>query len=353
MNKERFRIITFFIALLAILTICFLLIKPFLYIFAWSSILTVIAYPLYKRLEKPVTNSSLRAFITLLITVILVLIPLIFIFAHGLKEGITFFSYLSQKTDEIKFKDYTDIINTPVFKNLYNPLKDYISFFDVNIHSVLKEKIEFIGSFLVKKSIGLLQNTVTGSVRFVITLLTFYFLLRDFPKLLNLLKTFIPLDENQTLALFKKVGETIYTTVYVALIVAIIQGTLGGLAFWFLDLKSPLLWGMVMAVFCLIPLLGHPVVWIPAAIFLLLKGLYVKAIILVLFGMFVIGLIDNVIRTILIGAKTQMHPLIVFFSVLGGVLLIGPLGLLLGPITVVITFFFLEVLRLKLANNSS
>ena len=137
---------------------------------------------------------------------------------------------------------------------MYNPLKDHINLFDINIESILKEKLKFIGSLLAQQSIGFLQNLITGIVQFVIILLTFYFLLRDFPKLLNLVKTFIPLDENQTSALINKVGETIYTTVYVALIVAIIQGTLGGLAFWFLGLKSPLLWGMVMAVFCL---MGH------------------------------------------------------------------------------------------------
>ena len=345
--------ITFFVALIAILGVCLLLAKPFLYTFAWSSILTVIAYPLYKRLQKTITNSSFRAFVTLAITVILVLIPLIFTFAYALKEGITFLNYLSEHTGEVKLKNYTaGLISLPIVGNLYKFLAGYINFSEINIQLILKEKLEFIAGILVHKSLNLIQDTVTGSIKFIITLITFYFLLRDFPKLLNLLKTFIPLDENQTLTLFNKVGETIYTTVYVALFVAIIQGTLGGLAFWLLDLKSPVLWGIVMAVFCLIPLLGHPVVWVPAAVFLALKGLYLKAIILVLFGMFVIGLIDNVIRTIFIGAKTQLHPLIVFFSVLGGVLLVGPIGLLLGPITVVITFFLLEVLKLKLSAQS-
>lgn len=351
MNIERFKIITFFIVLTLLLGACFLLVKPFLYILAWSIILTVIAYPIYKRLLKKITNQSLCALLTLILTIAVVIIPLIFVFTYTLKEGIIFVNYLTLHISELNLKKITELINVPLIGNLYNPLKDYTTLFDINIESVLKEKLKFIASLLVQQSIGFLQNTITGIVQFVIILLTVYFLLRDFPKLLNLVKAFIPLDENQTSALINKVGETIYTTVYVALIVAIIQGTLGGLAFWFLGLKSPMLWGMVMAVFCLIPLVGHPVVWVPAAVFLLSQGLYWKAIVLILWGMLVIGLIDNLIRTILMGAKTQLHPLIVFFSVLGGVMLVGPLGILLGPVVIVITFFLLEVLKLKLSSN--
>lgn len=351
MDIERFKIITFFTGLTLLLGVCFLLIKPFLYILAWATILTVIAYPLYKRLLKKITNPSLCALLTLTLTVSVVVIPLIFVFAYALREGIVFINYLTMHLGELNLKKSTELINVPLIGNLYNSLKEHITFFDINIESVLKEKLKLIGSTLVQQSIGFLQNIITGTVQFFIILLTFYFLLRDFPKLLNLIKGFIPLDENQALNLINKVGETIYTTVYVVLVVAVVQGTLGGLAFWVLGLKSPLLWGIVMAVFCLIPLVGHPVVWVPAAIFLLSQGLYWKAILLVLWGMLVIGLIDNLIRTIFIGAKTQLHPLIVFFSVLGGVILVGPLGILLGPVVIVITFFLLEILKLKLSTK--
>ncbi len=348
MNIERFKIISFFVVLFLLLGTCFLLIKPFSYILAWSIILTVIAYPLYKTLLKKITSQSLCALLTLALTIAVVIIPLIFLLAYTVKEGIVFVNYLTLNIGELNLRKYSDLIKSPLIGNLYNVLKEYITFFNVNIELIIKEKLKLLGSLLVQQSIGFLQNIATGVVQFIIILLTSFFFLRDFPKLLNLIKAFIPLDESQTATLLNKIGETIYTTVYVALIVAIIQGTLGGLAFWFLGLKSPLLWGMVMVVFCLIPLVGHPVVWIPATLFLLSQGLYWKAIILVLWGMLVIGLIDNLIRTILLGAKTQLHPLIVFFSVLGGVMLVGPLGILLGPVLVVITFFLLEILKLKL-----
>jgi predicted PurR-regulated permease PerM len=351
MNIERFKTITFFIVLILLLVICFYLIKPFLYIIAWSIILTIIAYPLYKRLLKNISNPSLCAFLTLILMVGIVVIPLIFVFAYVLREGVTFVNYLASHVSELNLSKYTELITIPVIGNLNNALKDYANFLDINIEFVLKEKLKFLGSVLIQQSINFLHNMVTGVVQLVIVLLTFYFLLRDFPKLLSLIKAFVPLDESQTIALINKVSETIYVTVYVALIVAITQGTLGGLAFWILGLKSPLLWGIVMTVFCLIPLVGHPVVWVPAAIFLLFQGLCWKAILLVLWGMLVIGLVDNLIRTILIGAKTQLHPLVIFFSVLGAVILIGPLGILFGPVLIVITSFLLEVLKLKLSNK--
>jgi len=352
MNLEQFRLIMFFIVLTAVLGICFLLIKPFFYILAWSIIITVIAYPLYKRLLKKINNPSLCSLLTCIVISIIVIIPLIFVFAYGIKEGIIAINYLHDSIKAFKLTTYTDLATIKPIKNIYILLDDYINFFNIDFKSRLVERVEQLSSFFVGQSINIAKHTVGGSIQLAIIMLTTYFLLKDIRKLVDMVKTFIPLDDNHTTILINKVGETIYTTVYVTIIVAITQGTLGGLAFWFLGLPSPILWGIVMAVFCLIPLLGHPFVWVPAAIFLVLKGIYWKAIVLTLWGLFVLGLIDNVIRTVLIGARTRLHPLIVFFSVLGGVFLIGPLGLLLGPVVIVIAFFLLEILKLKLVNNA-
>lgn len=349
MNAEKFRLITFLIALVIVLGICFLLVKPFLYIFAWSLILSVISYPLYKRLLQRFRTPSLCSILTVFIAILMVIIPVTIACVYAVKEGILFVNNIRDFIYAAKASNYTDLANIPIIKNIYKIINDFEGAFGIDFKPLLEEKIESASSFFIKNAIGFFRNIIGGLVQLIMVLFVFYFMLKDSDKLLRGIKIYLPLNEDQSEALIMKVGDTIYSTVYVALIVAIVQGSLGGLAFWVLGLKSPILWGTVIAVFCLIPFVGHPVVWLPTAISLVVSGLYWKAIVLVLWGMLVIGLIDNLIRTVLIGNKTELHPLMIFFSVLGGVLLIGPLGLLLGPVIIVTAMFLLDVLRLNLS----
>jgi predicted PurR-regulated permease PerM len=188
-------------------------------------------------------------------------------------------------------------------------------------------------------------------VQVALTLVVLFFLLRDTPRLMPVVREFIPLNAEQTDALLRRVVETIHATVYGATAVAVAQGALTGLAFWFLGLPAPLLWTAVTTVLCFVPLLGAPVVWVPTVIVLAAQGAYGKAFALSLWGLLVVGLVDNFIRPIVIGARTQLHPMVVFFSVLGGLLLMGPLGLLMGPVILAITIALLEILKLKLAEG--
>jgi predicted PurR-regulated permease PerM len=124
-----------------------------------------------------------------------------------------------------------------------------------------------------------------------------------------------------------------------------VQGVLGGLMFWWLGLPAPLLWGVAMFLLSLVPVLGAPVVWIPAALFLGLTGSGWKALILAAWGTLVIGSIDNLLYPVLVGVRVRMHTLLVFFSVVGGLMLFGAAGLVLGPVAVVVTQALIEVWR--------
>ena len=129
------------------------------------------------------------------------------------------------------------------------------------------------------------------------------------------------------------------------LVISAIQGTLGFLIFWILGLPSPLLWGVVMFFLSMIPMAGAFLVWVPAAIYLALIGAYVKALILVVWGLVVIGSIDNFLSPRLVGRRARLHELLIFFSVLGGLEVFGILGLVLGPVVVAITLALIEMVR--------
>lgn len=172
-----------------------------------------------------------------------------------------------------------------------------------------------------------------------------FFFLRDRRGALASLHHLSPLSREETETLFLRVRDTIRATVYGTLVVSLIQGLLGGLMFWWLGLPAPLLWGVVMAILSVVPMLGAFVVWIPAALFLALEGSWGKFIILVLWGMLVVGTVDNLLRPVLVANLLKLHTVLAFISVVGGLMLFGPAGLILGPVVLTITTVLLETWR--------
>ncbi len=190
-------------------------------------------------------------------------------------------------------------------------------------------------------------SVVRGSVVEVMSLLlTFYLLfyfLRDRRAGISVLRTVLPLTTPEMDRLFARVDDTIHATVYGTLMVAVVQGLLGGLMFWYLGLSAPLLWGVVMGLLAIVPIQGAFIVWIPAALFLLIDGHWGQAAILASWGMFVVGTIDNLLRPILVGNRLQLHTVLAFISVVGGIIVFGPAGLILGPVALTITTVLLEI----------
>ena len=142
---------------------------------------------------------------------------------------------------------------------------------------------------------------------------------------------------------FEGVVDTVHATLYGTFAVAVVQGTLGGLMFWWLGLSAPLLWGIVMALLAVVPVLGAFIVWIPAAIFLVLEGSGGKALLLTLWGAIVVGGIDNLLYPLLVGRRLRMHTILAFVSIVGGLIVFGTSGLILGPVIFTITRLLLEI----------
>jgi predicted PurR-regulated permease PerM len=149
--------------------------------------------------------------------------------------------------------------------------------------------------------------------------------------------------------LFTQIADTVHATIYGTVVVAGVQGTLGGLMFWWLGLPTPLLWGLVMALLAVVPVLGAFIVWIPAAIFLALDGSWGKALILVSWGALVVGTIDNLLYPMLVGNRLKLHTVPAFISLVGGLALFGPAGIVLGPMAVTTTLMLLDVWRTRIA----
>ena len=195
-------------------------------------------------------------------------------------------------------------------------------------------------------------SIVQGSLSHVLTvLLTFYLLfyfLRDRREVLQHARLLSPLTEAETDRLFLKVSDTIHGVIFGTVIAAGVQGLLGGIAFWLLGLSNPLLWGVVMGLLAIIPVLGAFVVWVPAALYLALTGEWGKAALLTAWGGIVVGGVDNILHPILAGGRVRMHTITMFIAIVGGLIVFGPSGLLLGPLATAITMSLLEVWRARI-----
>jgi predicted PurR-regulated permease PerM len=148
-----------------------------------------------------------------------------------------------------------------------------------------------------------------------------------------------------------RVGDTIHATIYGMLFCALIQGPLGGLMFWILGLPAPVFWGLVMAVLAVVPYLGSFLIWAPAAVYLVMEGNWVKGLVLVVWGLVIVGLSDNLIYPILVGKRMRLHTLPVLIAIVGGMIVFGAAGVILGPVILAVTDALLEIWRRRTAGG--
>jgi predicted PurR-regulated permease PerM len=172
-----------------------------------------------------------------------------------------------------------------------------------------------------------------------------FFLLRDGPALMAIIRSSSPLPEAYELEIFKKFEDVSYATFYGSLLTAVAQGAAAFLLFLVLGLPAPLFWGAMISLVSLVPIVGAFLIWLPWASYLLLAGLTTRGIVLLAVGGLVVSSIDNVLKPIIIKGRTDMHPLLVFLSVLGGLQVFGFLGVLLGPLLVALFVSFLNFYR--------
>ncbi len=341
-EKPRHRLVRW-IALLAAtilaLYICWKMLKPFVEVLLWAVVLVILFYPVHKRILKRVSNPGWAALISCLIVIITILVPLTLITFAIVRELKGFAQSLQGNVES--FLDP----QSPVMGRVLGWLGQYVDIEQLRSGEFLATKLQNFGSMVAGRTLGFVGGAVGVVVEVFFVIFTMYYMFRDGERMRAAVRSMLPLEESKSKEILERTREVISASVYGVLVIAAVQGILGGIAFWLLGLPSPLLWGVVMIFLSMIPMAGAFIVWGPAAIYLGLTGHVGKAIALTVIGVLVIGSIDNFLRPKLVGEKTRLHELIIFFSVLGGLQVFGVLGLVLGPVIVAITMALLDILR--------
>ena len=321
-----------FVLLMAGVTLAFgMILLPFWGAVFWGVIIAILFAPLQRLLVRRLGRSSTwAALVTLAIILLIVTPPLILIIATLMQEGSGV--YARMKSGELSFGRYFQEI-VAALPPWVTQLLDRFGIGNLrDIEQQLTTAVAQASQLIATQVLGIGQNTLQFVVSFFIALYLAFFLLRDGPALALRVKTAIPLDEAHKQALMQKFATVIRATVKGNIVIALIQGTLGGLALWVLDVRGALLWAVLMAFLSLLPAVGAGLIWGPVAVYLLVTGSVVQGVGLIAYGVLVIGMVDNVLRPILVGKDTRMPDYVVLISTLGGLAVFGINGFIIGPV---------------------
>ena len=318
--------------LLALVTIAFIwILLPFYGAIFWAVALGILFAPLQRKmLLKFKGRRNLATFTTLGVCTVIAIIPVVITTGLLVQEVATL--YKDVESGKINVASYV-----MHFKDILPPtVQDWLDRFGLGNIDGLSEKVSkgaLEGSqFFATQVFSFGQSTFDLVVSFFIMLYLLYFFIRDGQQMVRLIRNAVPLAEQQKRLLQLKLRRVVRASVKGNLAVAITQGALGGIIFWILDIHSALFWAVLMMFLSLLPAVGAGIVWAPVAIYFLVTGAIWQGVVLALYGVFVIGMVDNVLRPILVGKDTKMPDFLILISTLGGMAIFGLNGFVIGPL---------------------
>jgi predicted PurR-regulated permease PerM len=345
---QRYRLSAFWVLTGGALLICAAIMLPFLPALLWALVLSVLTYPMFRRLQTRFEKTKLlggsragtvASLTTVVTTILIFLVPFLVV-------GVAIFAQLGGVSSTL-----TTETGRPSFESAL-----------AQVDTVVKPFVDKVGGdFSVKEYVLSHKEEITQGLRapvtkfagqagftiltIVIALLSMFFMLRDGENLRKPALELSPIPAEKTNEILHRVGETIHAVFIGTVLVALLQGLLMGIVLTCVQVPSALLLGVATAVLGLIPLVGPPFIFIPVGVFLMAQGKTTEGWIVLGSGFLVISQVDNFLRPFLIGGRVNLHPLAIFFSILGCVLFIGPVGVMAGPVMLTILLALVEVTR--------
>jgi predicted PurR-regulated permease PerM len=342
----------FLLVLAAIaLYFCFLIIRPFLRPIFLALMLAIVFYPVHERVQKRFRSRPNAA--ALLSTVFVVLAFVVPVIGLGIvigRETNALYQLLSERsTEQGGWNPYV----MHATERIADWAGRYVDLSELDLRGTFLRWLGQISRYLLSLGTHIVGNLLSFVATAVVAFFTMFFLFRDGGSAKENAAAMLPLTRSQVDRLFAGISNSIVANVYGVLAVAAAHGLLATLGFWVLGLHSPVLWGLVTALFSLVPIVGSAAVWAPAAIILAVSGHWVKALILLGWGAGVVAQVDNVVRPYVIGQRANLNTLMVFFALLGGVQAFGVMGLFIGPVALSFAIVVLQMLHEAILDQST
>lgn len=341
-SRERTMALALFLLTTVALVVCFFILRPFISALAWAIGLAVVAYPVYKWITRKIKNKSVAAGLAVLLVAVLVVGPTILVLRHITLEAAAGVEKIRPMLTPEGWKSLSE--KNPRLAGILERVEKQVD---------MRQAAERAAGAISGTAMAFVRGSVRSFVELLIIFFALFYFVRDARACTGTVRSMLPLSRHEAEHLLCRLRDTIHAMVYGTVTISAIQGTLGGLMFWWLGLPSAVLWGLVMGLLAIVPVLGAFVVWIPAAIFLALQGAWVKAIILTAWGTVVIGLIDNLLYPALVGRKLHLHTLAVFFAIVGGIMLFGAAGIIIGPVVLSATVTLMDIWHRRTADGET
>ncbi len=334
-----------FLTLVIMVTIAFIgLIGAFLLACFWAGVLALIFRNTYRRIRIRLRGrSNLAASITLLLIILVVVIPLTLVTLALVDQSTQLYNQL--RSQDINFRDLLNFV-----ENQIPAVETFLARFGIEIGQLQERLSNFAVSAtqaIGNQALSVTQNTVNFFIQFSLMLYLLFFFLRDGQEIINAVVNVVPLGNITERRILKRFASVTRATMKGTLTIAIIQGSIGGALFGVLGIPAAVLWGVLMTLLSLLPVGGSAIVWVPTAIIMLIQGAYGKAIAIIIVGSLFIGLVDNLLRPILVGRDAKMPDYLVLLTTLGGISWFGLTGFILGPVIAALFLTFWEIAGAK------
>jgi len=339
-GRENFSNIFLLIILIAILYFCYLVFKPFIKEIVISGILVTIFYPVYlKILYWTRGRVALSSLIIVFLIFLIIIIPISYFIYYLANQAILLYSYVQPGVNNGGIVQYFDV-------QVWQKLNNYIDKDVFDVQKFVIDSVNTIKNYIIPGATSLVKGTTKFITSLLIVLFTMYFMFHDGRSLLRRIMHLTPLSNKYDKLIWMKFRDVSYSAIVATFLTSLAQSFVAGLAFYFVGLPVLIL-SILIFVFSFLPYVGTALVWLPAAIYLLIIGKIWQGIFMLLWGAIVISLIDNLLRPYLMKNKAQVHPLIIFFSIFGGIVLMGMWGIIFGPLVVALAFTIMHIYELE------
>ncbi len=360
MDGARYSKYVYISVFLGLLILSFFIIFPFLTAALTGLIFAYVFYPLYQKINEKLRRRTISSLIVLLIVLLLITLPSVLIVNLVAKQSVTTYLLARQRLVGGNLLDIncdSPQLNGTTVCNINAQIQSFMTEPQVRIY--LDAALGKFGQFVINKTTDFFLSIPKFIAGLFITFFIMFFLWRDWDRLVKKLHQILHLRKHHEVHIMKKLNDMTYAIVYGNVIVAIIQGAVGTLGFIIFGVPSPIVWGMVMAFFSLIHVIGTPIVWAPASLLMILDGIssasnneIFRGIGLFMYGLLIISTIDNILKPKIIGSRGNIHPVLVLMGVLGGISLFGLIGVVIGPLILGLFNVFIDIFEEEMKFSS-
>ena len=346
MDRKVFFALVAFSFLLFLLYLLYAILAPFLVPLGWAAVIGVMTFPLYRKVHRLLHGQDMAAAWLMSPLVVLTLVLPVIALAFSLaNEAAQVYRFIEGATAGGKLLVLENVKQHPSVAPWVERIKPFTELLDIDLNATMVPAMQKVASFVLGYSTAIVKNFFTFFVKLILMVITLFFIYKDGDRFQREFWSVIPLREEDKRVLIDTVKRVLSAVIYGIFLTCLVQGALGGVGFWFSGLPSPLLFGAMMAVCALVPLVGTALIWLPAAIYLFLQDEMVKGLILLAWGAFVVGSIDNFIRPFFISGKARLPVLVIAIGALGGLFSFGLLGIVIGPILLALFIALFEIYK--------